>query len=102
MSQFAKAGFSGTTNSIFKKIFLCLSFFGLLLVITGLIHYNRSMSNNCVPTSGKEELIKLVSAWENQYATPPTTEQIEELVATFPDENAVYSERVVLSWETLK
>lgn len=102
MDQISKEGFAGTAFRKLRGSIFQLSFFGLLIIITGSINLSGSRSANCLSKSGKDELVKLVLNWEKQYATPPSKEQIEELVGTFSDENAASSERVVLFWETMK
>ncbi|MEI7525433.1 MAG: hypothetical protein WCJ95_13930 [Mariniphaga sp.] len=70
-------------------------------MITGSLIYSKS-SHYSISKSGKEELVKLALEWEKQYATPPSKEQIEELVASYPYESKINPEHAVLSWETLK
>ena len=101
MNQVSKIGLPGSFYRLVRKPALYFLIIGILIVITGSIIHSKS-SHYSISKSGKEELVKLALEWEKQYATPPTEKQIEELVASYPDESKINREEAVLSWETLK
>jgi peptidyl-prolyl cis-trans isomerase C len=97
MNQLLNPGFSGAFRKLLKEPFLHFLFFGAIIFLAGAFYQARIKSDRYILKVGKEELAKLEQDWEKQYATPPSKEQIEALVANYIREEIFYREGVELN-----
>ena len=97
MSQSYQDKFTGIARKLIREPFLHFLFFGAIIFLAGGLYQSRVKSDRYVLKVGKEELAKLEQDWEKQYATPPSKEQIEALVAKYIREEIFYREGVELN-----
>ena len=97
MNNFFKTDLPIALRKLIKEPFLHFLFLGILIFIAGAIYQAKFKSDRFVLKIGKEELAKLEMDWEKQYATPPTKEQIEALVAKYIREEIFYREGIELN-----